>query len=121
MVRPLPYNQFKWVPEEEFDKVEKEIMSWDFSMTQGYILDVDLSVPVEVQESLKEYPPAPEKCEISYQDLSECNKIIFQEIYGIGKTNFKSKKLVATLKDKVSQMRIFHTFLTNTCFSFHFF
>ena len=88
------------MPPEKHDEVKDSIMSWSFDDDQGYILDVDLHCPPEQHVKLKEYPPAPDKREITYNDLSETNKIIHQEIFGVGKRNYKGQKLVASLEDK---------------------
>ena len=77
-------------------------MDWTIDDKQGYLLDVDLHIPPHLHDNLKEYPPAPESREITYDDFSEANKIIHQEIYGVGKKKYKSRKLVATLDDKVN-------------------
>lgn len=76
-------------------------MNWTFDDKYGYFLDVDLRVGSEIHDKLKEFPPAAESREITYDDFSETNKIIHQEIFGVGKTTYKSRKLVATLEDKV--------------------
>lgn len=75
-------------------------MSWTDHDDRGYILDVDLHCPPEMHEKLKEYPPAADRREITYDCLSETNKIIHQEIFGVGKTTYKGVKLVPTLEDK---------------------
>ena len=74
----LPYGGFKWLKNvNNFD-----VNSISENRSIGYILEVDLEYPDELQKLHSDYPLAPEKLAIPYDILSDYSKKIADE-YGI--------------------------------------
>ena len=68
----LPYCGFKWLK----DNDDFNVNSISESSSTGYILEVDLEYPEELQKLHNDYPLVPEKLAIPYEMLSNyCKKI----------------------------------------------
>ncbi|GBN84613.1 hypothetical protein AVEN_189046-1 [Araneus ventricosus] len=63
--------------------------------SEGYIFEVDLKYPEELHDLHNDYPLAPEKMDIKFEDLSEFSKAVIN-----GMKYTPSTKLVPNLKDK---------------------
>ena len=61
----LPTSGFKWIDPKEYDLNRYTSKSW-----KGFVLEVDLEYPEELQELLKDYPLVPDKIEIKRKMLS---------------------------------------------------
>ena len=89
----LPYGGFKWL---------KNVDGFDVALIYkkrqiGYILEVDLDYPDELQELHSDYPLAPEKLAVSYDMLSSyCKKIADKYEIKVGDV----KKLIPNLGNK---------------------
>ena len=57
---------FKWIDPEEF-----ELDKYTSNSSKGYVLEVDLEYPEELQELHSDYPLAPHKIEIKREMLSD--------------------------------------------------
>ena len=68
----LPYDRFKWLKNvDEFD-----VMSINEKSSIGYLLEVDLKYPDELDELHNDYPLAPKKFAVSSNVLLKyCEKI----------------------------------------------
>ena len=92
----LPFGSFQWVSLDIIEKFNVENVSDTNDI--GYILEVTLLYPDEVHAHHDLFPLAPEKCEITYNDLSPYAKKVLNE------TNIKYKKsgskLICNLKTK---------------------
>ena len=75
----------------------------------------DLHIPNHLHDQLAELPPAPDNKVITFGDLSQSNKQIHGEIYGPDKKTYKSRKLVASLEDKVNYVGNTYYFITDGC------
>ena len=93
MTNYLPYGGFKWLKNVDgFD-----VNSISEKSPIGYILEVDLEYPDELQVLHNDYPLAPEKLAIPYDMLSDyCKKIADEYEIKIGDV----KKLIPNLSNK---------------------
>ena len=69
MSQYLPYFNFKWV--KNIDKIKQKLMSIKSNSSTGYILEVDLEYPQELNDIHNDYPLAPEKINIPKEWLSD--------------------------------------------------
>ena len=75
MSQYLPYGSFKWLSDEELNKID--LGKYKEDSNDGLILEVDLEYPKDLHELHNDYPLAPEKVKVSKNMLSEyCNKIL---------------------------------------------
>ena len=95
MSQYLPYGSFKWLSDEELNKID--LGKYKEDSRAGLVLEVDLEYPKDLHELRNDYPLAPEKVKVSKDMLSEyCNKIL--EKY---KISFRMvNKLIPTLNNK---------------------
>ena len=122
MCKPLPHDNFRWVPEHELDKLKDEIPNWSWDDDESYFITCDITIPEEVHDNLKvksifeyqivvddlfplfffqEFPPCPETVQIDYSKLQGPNQTLFHTIYG-PKETYKSRKMVVSLEKKYS-------------------
>ena len=95
MSRYRPNGGFKWLKNvDDFDAI-----SISENSSVGYILEVDLKNPDELQKLHNDYPLAPEKLAIPYDMLSEyCKKIADEYRIKAGDV----KKLLPNLSNKAN-------------------
>lgn len=95
MAQKLPQKDFKWLDEKDITDLDYKIRNQQINgdETTGYILKVDLKVPKS--EEFHNFPLAPEKKTVSYEELSEYSRAAL----GSNKTG-KCEKLILDLKDK---------------------
>ena len=67
----LPYGGFRWIK----DVDNFNVNSISENSSTGYILEVDLEYPEELQKLHNDYPLVPEKLAIPYEMLSNYCKI----------------------------------------------
>ena len=91
----LPYGEFKWLK-----NIEKfNIMSINDKSPIGYLLEVDLEYPEELNELHKDFPLAPEKLTVSNDMLSKyCKNIGYRYEIKVGNL----EKLVPNLGNKTN-------------------
>ena len=95
MSQYLPHADYKWVT--NIDKIEQRLMNIKSNSSTGYILEVDLEHPQELDDIDNDYALAPEKVNIPKKKLSKyCLK--FANVHNI--TTGKVKKLVTNLMNK---------------------
>ena len=69
MSQYLPYSGFKWLNRKEIDR--SDVNSIDKNSSIGYILELDLGYPSELHYLHNDYPLAPEKLEISQNNIAK--------------------------------------------------
>ncbi|XP_074604049.1 uncharacterized protein LOC141857450 [Brevipalpus obovatus] len=97
--QPMPFSEFEWVEEKNFDKVFEEILGKAHT-SLGYILEVDLMIPHELHDLYDEYPLAPEKITISKEELSKHQKDLLGRMAQRGFRWVPSEKLIPNLYPK---------------------
>ena len=89
----LPYGEFEWLKNVD----ELDVMSINEKSDVGYILEVDLKYPKELQELHNDYPLAPEKLAVTNDMLSNyCKSIADKYDIKIGAI----KELIPNLRNK---------------------
>ena len=69
MSQCLPTGNYHWLSEEEVNSFD--LAAWTADGASGCLLEVDMDCPDELHDLLADYPPAPEKKNISYDMLSD--------------------------------------------------
>lgn len=97
----VPLRNFKWCDDDELSKLQSNILTIPNDCDTGYILDVDLEYPLEIQDMHADMPLAPSHKEINFTDLSPYSQECLSALRGerIAK-RYKAKKLCSTLEDK---------------------
>ena len=91
----VPYSEFKWLNQKEISRFCLNSIEENNSI--GYILEVNLKYPSELNSMHNDYPLAPEKVQISqYMLLKNCINIADEYGIKIGAVN----KLVSNLGNK---------------------
>ena len=71
MSQPLPTHSFLWVTEEDkLEELHKKILQLKPDADEGYILEVDLEIPLDLHDHFNEYAPAPEHMSVKKDMLS---------------------------------------------------
>ncbi len=96
MVFPLPYQDFRWMTEEELEDFDLDRDVTRESGKRGYILEVDLRYPSHLHLQHSSFPLAPHSMDISEDDISPYSREALSAIYG--KKKHSSRKLVSTFK-----------------------
>ena len=95
MSQYLSYGSFKWLSDEELNKIDQGKYKED--SREGLVLEVDLEYPKDLHELHNDYPSAPQKIKVSKNMLSEyCNKILEKYKIPFGLVN----KLIPMLNNK---------------------
>ena len=98
MSQRLPTGNYRWLTEKEVQ--EFNLDAWTDDDASGCLLEVDLECPDELHDLLADYPPAPEKKNITYEMLSDKQR----ELLGTFMDNAESwqsvPKLVPSLEPK---------------------
>jgi hypothetical protein len=72
MSQSLPYEDLKF----DNEKTLKEILETPDNNETGYIVELDISYPIELHELFKEYPPCPENVAAKEEWMSDYQKEI---------------------------------------------
>ena len=99
MSQHMPVGDFTWVKEEEINHFHdniKNILDLLDDDEYGYIFEVDLEYPTELQELHNDYPLAPERIKIYKDLLSPFQKKRFPEY----QLKQEQEKLTPNLRDK---------------------
>ena len=95
MSQPLPTEGFAWLSEEEFN--ELDVLSIPDENEVGYILEVDLEYPTELNDLHSDFPLCPEKVKVTDEMLSSyCQQL--KENLGLKEPSIA--KLIPNLNDK---------------------
>ena len=97
MSQYLPIRAYRWEDMESFTFNPDE---WPDDGKRGCILEVDLDVPEWLHDIFKDYPPAPEKMEISYDMLSDRQRELLAMFTNKAESWKSVPKLVPSLKAK---------------------
>ena len=92
----MPYKNYEWLSEEEIRSFNPSTV--DLNGEIGYILEVDLKYPKKLHYLHNDYPLAPERFSIGFNNLSRFSKKEHLRVHG--NNNYKSSKLFATLFNK---------------------
>lgn len=77
MSQLLPYAEFEWMSPVNFSV--EWLLSIAVNSLVGYIFEVDLEYPPEIRDHHNDYPLAPEKMNITFEDLSPFSKNILKD------------------------------------------
>lgn len=91
----LPVKDFRWCTQEEIKHFD--VMTVDENSSEGYIIECDLSYPVELHDDHNDLPLAPELMTVNDDMLSPYSLALKKKI------NYRarpSKKLIASLFDR---------------------
>ena len=95
MSQYLPTGNFRWITDEEINKIY--LGKYKTNGKKGLISEVDPEYPRELHDLHNDYPVAPEKAKVSKNMLSRyCKKIAEKYKISIGQVN----KLIPMLKSK---------------------
>ena len=98
MSQPLPTGGYKWLSEEEVEAFSLD--AWPTDGDRGCLLEVDLECPDELHDLFIDYPPAPEKKEVTYRMLSDTQRQLL-ETYMDASESWKSvSKLIPSVESK---------------------
>ena len=104
MCKPLPISEFYFLTENDAEICLKNVHELNENAEFGYIFEVDLYYPTSLHDEHNDYPLAPEKREINFDDINypymqeviesqnELNKYL--------KTTYKTERLCTTLENK---------------------
>ena len=95
MSQYLPTGGFKWMTEEQINKID--LQKYKNDSTKGIILEVDLEYPKELRDLHNDYPLGPQKVKANNDWLSDyCSKKAEKYNISIGQVF----KLIPTLTDR---------------------
>ena len=94
MSQPLPYMGFKWLTKAEWEAIIWGTIPDDNLI--GYIIDCDMEYPKELHDMHNDYPLAPERRLIQYEQLNEYQLRILKH-YNVPKSSLKVEKLTPHL------------------------
>ena len=98
MSQPLPTGSFKWITdEEELFQLTQNLSSIDPQNSVGYIMEVDLEIPIDLHDHFNEYVPAPEHLSVTIDMLSPFNKTCMDKF---NMKHVNGAKLIPNLYDK---------------------
>ena len=93
MTFKLPYNNFKFLEGKQLKKLEQKLKRNYFIDVEGdisYFVECDLSYPSHLHDLHQQWPLAPDKYDVTYDDLSKFSKIqlAFSNISSFEKKSF---------------------------------
>jgi hypothetical protein len=93
----LPYDNIRWVPEYRYKSYDWANI--DTEGYQGYILEVDLEYPDYLHDLHSNFPLAPEREYVTYNNLSPYSKAVYDRLNN-NNPNYKERKLISSLRAK---------------------
>ena len=96
MSQAMPYGGFEKLTEPELQKLN--VLSIPDDSPYGYILEVDLTYPKHLHDSHSDFPVAPVRRCVSFDELSPYSKSLYHKL---GLKGQPTKKLIADLHDKI--------------------
>ena len=100
MQQKLPIDGYKWLSQEEIN--DFDIDKTDPNSDIGYILEVSLLYPKELHTLHDEFPLAPHKHQINFENLSPLAQSIHTSCFPDKLGRHKTEKLVGTLLPRVN-------------------
>ena len=102
MTQKMPYSEFYWMTQPELDAMTTDwVMNYDVEGRDGFLAEVDLEYPQEVQDQTMDLPLAPESASISETHLSPYMQDLWKHYYP--KRTFKgTTKLLLTHHSKTN-------------------
>jgi hypothetical protein len=94
---PLCTGGYRRLSRAEYEKIDW--MKQELDQDTGYMVCADLEVPEELHEKLEELPLAPDKMDITYDDLSPYARAALRS-YTDHPRDYKAKKLVGSFTEK---------------------
>lgn len=96
MMEYLPHSDFQWIAEPSAELL-KAVLSSPKDSAKGYILEVDMEFPEDLHDFFSDYPLAPHKKFISFNEMSpHSQKVVEERRLKL----CKAEKLLATLLKK---------------------
>ena len=103
MLFDLPTEDYKLENKKYTKEIEKRLKNNEFSSMsdRGMFLEVDLEYPKSIHRYHEDFPMAPERYNVTYNELSPLNRSLFEKIKpNNSKNNFSEEKLIPTLHDR---------------------
>ena len=97
MSQPLPTDGFRWLNHDEIQELFTNLNDVPEDGAKGYILEVDLEIPLDKHDYFNQYVPAPEHLEVTEDILSPLNKFCLEKLE---LNHVKCIKLTPNLHDK---------------------
>ena len=94
MSQYLPTSGFRWV--DECQQLAKTIAEQPADVPEGYILEVDLEYPEDLQDAHNSYPLAPERVVVQKEWMLDYQ----HDLLGVGVAPTEVEKLVPNLRNK---------------------
>ena len=97
MSQSLPTDGFRWLNNDEIQELFTKLKDVPEDGAKGYILEVDLEIPLDKHDYFNQYVPAPEHLEVTEDMLSPLNKFCMGKLE---LNHVKCTKLTPNLQDK---------------------
>jgi hypothetical protein len=106
MTKYLPYGECKWLQDKDIRNIDW--LSIPENNEIGFILEVDLEYPETLHDLHSEFPLAPVKRKIEFQELSPYQKDLVENLELNGIRRVPSKKLILDLNNKYNYVLHFN-------------
>ena len=97
MSQSLPTHGFRWLNNDDIQELFIKLKDVPEDGAKGYILEVDLEIPLDKHDYFNQYVPAPEHLEVAEDMLSPLNKFCMEKL---DLNHIKCTKLTPNLQDK---------------------
>ena len=97
MSQSLRTDGFRWLNHDEIQELLKKLKDVPEDGAKGYILEVDLEIPLNKHDYFSQYVPAPEHLEVTEDMPSPLNKFCMEKL---DLNHVKYTKLTSNLHDK---------------------
>ena len=101
MSQNLPTGGFRWV--DDCEQLAKTVAEQAADSREGYILEVDMEYPAELQKAHNAYPLAPERMVVPKKWMS----VYQNSLLGVGVAPTEVEKLVPNLRNKDRYVPLF--------------
>ncbi|XP_053209828.1 uncharacterized protein LOC128393656 [Panonychus citri] len=109
MTQRLPVRGFKWVDINSSDTLLDDILSTPDDNDYGFFVEVDLEYPPEIHDLHNDYPLAPERREITREELSDYQKSLLVNVESQGVKYRPTPKLMTTFYKKEKMVLHYRT------------
>ena len=103
MLFDLPIGGYMFRNKKFVEKVEKNLKQMKISKykNKGMFLEVNLIYPDELHAKHRDFPLAPERYNVMYNELSPLNKFLYEKMKSsVGNHNFSEQKLIPTFHER---------------------